>query len=154
VSPFSALDFTYRFRLDHADLALRRQEVTAAVGPTNLRLSLNYVQIDAIANAPNLQKRKQLSAVIQAGLTRYWSVQIIGTRDFAPVAGTTVGQIVGSTETLNSGVALTYRDECVTLIGSVMQSGIRNGDVVPGTSLLFTVVFKNLGDVGTKVASF
>lgn len=154
VSPVPALDFTYRFRLDDTDLALRRQEIAASMGPSNLRLSLNYTQIEAIANAPNLQKRKQLSAVLQAGLTRYWSVQLLGTRDFAPVAGTTVGQIIGTQESLNSGIALTYRDECVTFISSVTQSGVRVGDVVPGTSVLFSIVFKNLGDVGTKVASF
>ena len=68
----------------------------------------------------------------------------------APPAGTTV---VGTTETLASGIQLTYRDECVTFITSLTQSGIRNGDVLPGTSLLFTVAFKNLGDIGTKLAS-
>ena len=89
--------------------------------------------------------------MINAGLTRYWSMQLTGVRDFAglPPAGTTVGAV----ETLSSGIQLTYRDECITFITTLTQSGIRNGDVLPGTSLLFTVAFKNLGDIGTKLAS-
>lgn len=155
VSPAPYLDLIYRFRLDHADLGLRRQEVTAAVGPANLRMSLSYIQIEAIPGVPELPKRKQVVASLSAGLTRYWSVQLVGTRDFAPSpipgpAATTVG----TTETLNSGISLTYRDECIAFITSLTQSGIRTGDVKPGTALVFSVVFKNLGDVGTTLASF
>jgi LPS-assembly protein len=152
VSPAPYLDFIYRFRLDHEDLALRRQEVTTSTGPANLRLALSYIQIAAIPDVPDLQKRKQVAAILNAGLTRYWSMQLTGVRDFAgvPPAGTAT---VGTQETLASGIQLTYRDECVTFITTLSQSGIRNGDVLPGTSLLFTVAFKNLGDIGTKLAS-
>jgi hypothetical protein len=34
-----------------------------------------------------------------------------------------------------------------------MQSGIRVGDVRPGVSVLLTLVFKNLGEVGEKLLS-
>ena len=152
VSPVAALDFTYRFRLGNDDLALRRQEIAATVGPSNLRLGVNYIQIAPISNIPDLQKRKQLSASLNAALTRYWSIQLLGTRDFARTTPTVAS--VGTTETLTSGAQLIYRDECVSFITSLTQSGIRNGDVVPGTSLLFTIVFKNLGDIATKVADF
>ena len=36
----------------------------------------------------------------------------------------------------------------MAFIGAVTQSGIRNGDVTPGCSVLFSVVFKNLGEIG------
>jgi hypothetical protein len=35
----------------------------------------------------------------------------------------------------------------------VTQSGIRNGDVTPGVSVMFNVVFKNLGEIGGTLAS-
>jgi LPS-assembly protein len=152
-TPIPPFDLTYRFRLDHADLALRRQEISGSVGPSNLRVTLSYIQIDAIPDVPQLQKRKQLAAIVNAGLTRYWSLQLLGTRDFSATPATAVGQTVGTTEALNTGVTLTYRDECVAFVTSVTQSGIRNGDVVPGTSVIFTIVLKNLGDIGAKVAS-
>ena len=155
ISPGPLVDFTYGFRLGYDNLAMRRQEIGTNFGPANFRVSLSYVQIAEIAAAPSLQKRKQLAAVIDTNLTRYWSMQLLGTRDFAPApTASVVGQTLGTTETLNSGIALTYRDECVAFVTSLTQSGIRSGDAVPGTSLMFTIVFKNLGDVGTKLLSF
>jgi LPS-assembly protein len=153
ITPMPLFDLTYRFRLDHDDLAMRRQEVSGTVGPSSLRISVNYTQIAEIANVPNLQKRKQLSGTVTASLTRYWSLQLVGTRDFSPTPTSVVGQTVGTTEALYTSAQLIYRDECFGFITSVTQSGVRNGDVVPGTSVLVSLVFKNLGDIGTKVAS-
>jgi LPS-assembly protein len=151
LSPGPYLDLIYRFRLDHEDLALRRQEAVISTGPAALRLSLSYLQIAAIPNVPELPKEKQIVGSLSAQLTRYWSVQLQATRDLAPsvpvtATGTPINT-VGTTETLYSGAAVTYRDECLALVASVTQSGIANGDVRPGTSFLFTIVFKNLGDV-------
>jgi LPS-assembly protein len=150
VSPAPYLDFTYRFRLDHDDLALRRQEIIAAAGPSNLRVGLNYLQVTALPDLPELPKTKQLTGSITAQLTRYWSLQLQETRSFVPsipvtASGTPVTSI-GTTDALYSGAAITYRDECLALVGSVTRSGILDGDVRPGTSYLLTVVFKNLGD--------
>ena len=158
LSPTPYLDLVYRFRLDHADLALRRQEVVASVGPSNLRLGLSYLQIAAIPTIP-LPAQRQISATLQAQLTRYWSLQLLETRNLgsaaAPVtaAGTPITTL-STTATLNSGLALTYRDECVAFVTSLTQSGIVVGDVKPGTSLVFTIVFKNLGDIGSTLATF
>jgi LPS-assembly protein len=159
LSPNPYLDLVYRFRLDHADLALRSQEVSASLGPSNLRLGLNYLQIAAIPNLPQVPKQTQISATLSAQLTRYWSLQLLETRDLGntilptTAAGTPITTVT-STATLNSGIALTYRDECVAFITSLTQSGITNGDVRPGTSLVFTIVFKNLGDIGSTLATF
>jgi LPS-assembly protein len=158
LTPNPYLDLVYRFRLDRADLALRRQEVTASMGPNNLRLGLSYLQIAAIPNI-QLPSQRQISATLSAQLTRYWSLQLLQTRNLGTVAtpvtaaGTPITTLT-STDTLNSGVALTYRDECVAFITSLTQSGITNGDVRPGTSLVFTIVFKNLGDIGSTLATF
>ncbi|HET7593827.1 MAG TPA: LPS assembly protein LptD [Stellaceae bacterium] len=158
LSPNPYLDLVYRFRLDHADLALRRQEISGTVGPSNLRLGLSYLQIAAIPSI-QLPSQRQISATLSAQLTRYWSMQLLETRNLgtAPVPVTATGTpltTVGTTQTLNSGIALTYRDECVAFITSLTQSGIVNGDVKPGTSLVFTIVFKNLGDIGSTLATF
>jgi hypothetical protein len=42
----------------------------------------------------------------------------------------------------------------MAFVGQITQSGITNGAVTPGVSVLFSVVFKNLGEVGGTVASF
>ena len=41
----------------------------------------------------------------------------------------------------------------MAFIGSVTQSGIRSGDVKPGVSVMFSVVFKNLGEIGGTLLS-
>jgi LPS-assembly protein len=133
--------------------------LAGSLGPSNLRLGLSYLQISAIPNLPQVPKQTQISATLTAQLTRYWSLQLLETRDLGntilptTAAGTPVTTVT-STATLNSGVALTYRDECVAFITSLTQSGITNGDVKPGTSLVFTIVFKNLGDIGSTLATF
>lgn len=158
LSPAPYLDLIYRFRLDHADLAMRRQEVAGSVGPTNLRLGLSYLQINATPGVPQLPARRQISATLSAQFTRYWSMQLQETRDLTPTTPVTATgtpiTTIGSTQTLNSGIALTYRDECVAFVTALTQSGIVNGDVRPGTSLVFTIVFKNLGDISSTLASF
>jgi LPS-assembly protein len=151
ISPGPYLDLIYRFRLDGRDLALRRQEATVSAGPHNLRLSGTYLQVTAVPNVPQLPKVKEIVGNLSAQLTQYWSVQLQGVVELAaslPVtaAGTPISTL-GTTETLNSGVAVTYRSECLALVASVSQSGVVTGDVRPGTSFLFTIVFKNLGDV-------
>jgi LPS-assembly protein len=154
VAPGGYLNFTYDFRLGYDDLALRSQEIGASFGPSALNFSTYYLQIAPVSDAPTLQKRKEVVGVINTTLTRYWSLQLYGTFEFSPVPSSIVGQTVGTTETLYNGINLTYRDECIAFVASLAQSGIRSGDAVPGTSVLFTVVFKNLGNIGTKLAAF
>jgi LPS-assembly protein len=153
ISPTSLIDFTYRFRLGYDDLAMRRQEVGTGLGPSNLRLGINYIQVAQIPNALDLQKVKEISATLNMGLTRYWSLQLLGTYDFSSTPLSTLGQLVGTTEVLNQGIMLTYRDDCFTVVTSLTESGIRSGDALPGTSVLVSLVFKNIGDFGTKLAT-
>jgi LPS-assembly protein len=154
VSPVPSFNVTYQFRLGNTDLAMHSQEVGATLGPSNFRISANYLQIAQIADAPDLQKRKQISAVISTNLTRYWSLQLVGVHDFSPVpTATPVGQILGTQESLYNGATLTYRDECVAFITSLTQSGVRSGDAIPGTTLIFSIAFKNLGDITNTLYS-
>jgi LPS-assembly protein len=136
VSPQPYLDLVYRFRLDSQTLASRRQEVDATGGPQSLRLKLGFIDIAQDPLVPDVEKRRQITGQAVAALTQYWSVAVFGTRDI----GTT-------TTTLNSGIATTYRDECVTFSAALTHTGTRDRDVVPGTTILFSVIFKNLGEV-------
>ena len=142
-TPNQFLDFIYRFRLDQRDLAVRRQEVSVHGGPDSLRASLGFISIKAIPGlASAATAGTQVTASVDAQLTRYWSVSVNDTRD-----------VGNGGATINSGVALTYRDDCFAVVTAVTQSGIRVGDVRPGVSVLLTLVFKNLGEIGEKVLS-
>jgi hypothetical protein len=89
-------------------------------------------------------------------LTRYWSLKGTETLNLAStdtiINGVTTPQPSGSS--VYSSLAAVYQDECMAFIASITQSGIRSGDVTPGISVMFSVVFKDLGEIGGNVASF
>jgi len=99
-------------------------------------------------------KREQLNFNVTAKLTRYWSLQgsqtVNLTNSTTFVNGVATPSSAGAS--LYASLSAIYQDECMAFIGSVTQSGIRNGDVTPGVSVLFSVVFKNLGEIGGTVA--
>jgi len=136
ISPSPFLDLIYRFRLDSQDLSSRRQEVTATGGPQSLRLSFGFIDIPLDPLVPDLQERRQITGSAVAEITRYWKVAVFGTRD-----------VGSSTKSLNSGVAVTYRDECLTFMGAFTHSGTRDRDVKPGNTVLVSLILKNLGEV-------
>jgi LPS-assembly protein len=166
LSPNSYLDLVYRFRLDKSTLSNKTQEVGINAGPENLRVGLNYLlippqQLNQVVTNPLsgqtvlFGKREQVNVSLTAKLTRYWSL-----------AGSETVNLTNSTNLINGVVtpqsnntslyataAAIYQDECMAFIGSVTQSGIRSGDVTPGVSVMFSVVFKNLGEIGGTLLS-
>ncbi len=164
LSPNSYLDLIYRFRFDTSPLADRVQQVGVSAGPASLRVSSSFVYLPAelqsqvVTNPTTGQnvlygKREQLTFGATAKLTRYWSLQAAQTINLT--SSTTLVNGVAtppaSSASLNASLAAIYQDECMAFIGSVTQSGIRNGDVTPGVAVLFSVVFKNLGEIGGTV---
>jgi LPS-assembly protein len=166
LSPSSYLDLIYRFRLSKSDLSNRAQEVGIAAGPQSLRLGINYLLLPAqqenqvVTNTASgqsvlLGKREQLSLSATAKLTRYWSLAASETINLTNSTNLVNGisQPQSNSNSLYATLAAIYQDECMAFISSVTQSGIRSGDVTPGVSVMFSVVFKNLGEIGGTVLS-
>ena len=166
LSPVSYLDLIYRFRLDRSTLDNRTQEVGVNAGPQNLRIGLNYLlvprqqQNDVVTDVANGEsvlfgKREQLSMNMTAKLTRYWSLAGSETINLTNSSNLINGVLTpqSSSASLYATLSAIYQDECMSFIASVTQSGIRSGDVTPGVSVLFSVLFKNLGEFGGTVAS-
>jgi LPS-assembly protein len=166
LSPVSYLDLIYRFRFDTSPLANRVQQVGISAGPSSLRVSGSYIylppqlQSQVVTNPATGQnvlygKREQLAFTVTGKLTRYWSLQgsqtINLTNSTTLVNGVATPSAAGAS--LYSSLSAIYQDECMAFIGTVTQSGIRNGDVTPGVSVLFSVVFKNLGEIGGSLLS-
>jgi LPS-assembly protein len=166
LSPNPYLDVIYRFRFNTAPFSNRNQQVGVSAGPQSLRVSGNFVylpaqlQSDVVTNPSTGQnviygRREQLSFSLTAKLTRYWSMQASETINLTNNA-TLVNNVPtpqASSSSLYGSLSAIYQDECMAFIGAVTQSGIRSGDVTPGYSVLFSVVFKNLGEIGGAVAS-
>lgn len=166
LSPSSYLDLIYRFRFDKSTLTNRSQEVGLSAGPQNLRVGISYLlmppqqQSEVVTDLATGQsvlygKREQLTVNLTTKLTRYWSLagaETINLTDSTNLING-VSSPQSSSTSLYATLAAIYQDECMAFIGSVTQSGIRNGDVTPGVSVLFSVVFKNLGEIGGTVLS-
>jgi len=166
LSPVSYLDLIYRFRFDTSPLADRVQQVGVNAGPQSLRLSGSFIYLPAqlqgqlVSNPATGQnvlygKREQLNFTATARLTRFWSLQASQTVNLTN-STTIVNGVATPTSagaSLYASLSAIYQDECMAFIGTVTQSGIRNGDVTPGVAVLFSVVFKNLGEIGGTVAS-
>ena len=166
LSPSSYLDLIYRFRLDNNTLANRTQEVGVSVGPQNLRVGVNYLlappqELDEVVTSPVTGqtilygKREQLTFNVTTRLTQYWSLAGSQTLNLTDSKNLIDGvpQPQSNGLSLYATLAAIYQDECMAFIGSVSQSGIRNGDVKPGVSVMFNVVFKNLGEIGGTLLS-
>jgi LPS-assembly protein len=166
LSPNSYLDLVYRFRFSTSPLSNRNQQVGVSAGPQSLRLSANFVYLPAqvqgeqVTNLATGQsvlygKREQISFDVTAKLTRYWSLRVADTINLTS-STTLVNNVptpLASSASLYGSLSAIYQDECMAFIGAVTQSGIRSGDVFPGYSVLFSLVFKNLGEIGGTVAS-
>jgi LPS-assembly protein len=165
-SPSSYLDLIYRFRLDKSSLNRQMQEVGVSAGPTNLRVSANYlyapaqqpseVVTDPVTSQTLLYgKREQVSFTVKAQLTRYWALtgsQTLNLTDSENIInGVATPQSTGAS--IYASLAAIYQDECMAFIGSLSQSGIRNGDVKPGVAVMFNIVFKNLGEINGTLFS-
>ncbi|HTT79483.1 MAG TPA: LPS assembly protein LptD [Stellaceae bacterium] len=165
LSPVKYLDLIYHFRLDKATLANRSQEVTVGAGPANLRFGVNFLlepaqQPDEAVTLPTtggsilLGKREQVTFSTQIHLTRYWSLAGSETLNLTNSSNLVNGiaQPQSTSNSLYATASAIYQDECMAFIGTVTQSGIINGDVKPGVSVIFSVVFKNIGEIGGTVA--
>ena len=166
LSPSAYLDLIYRFRLDGNTLAYHEQQAAIWAGPQNFRVGATYVLVpaqvasDVVTNPTTGQsvlygKQEQLTFAATAKLTRYWSLQGTETLNLTNSANIVNGVATpeSNNTSLYASLSAIYQDECMAFVGAVTQSGIRNGAVTPGYSVLFSVVFKNIGEVGSTVAT-
>jgi LPS-assembly protein len=167
LQPSSYLDLIYRFRIGNAggpDSAL--QQATVAAGPANLRLSGTFIYVPPQAPSSVLNssatgisviygKQQQLTFSATAKLTRYWSMQGTETLNLTATSNIVNGVVtpVAANTSLYASLSAIYQDECMAFVGAITQSGIHNGAVTPGYSVLFSVVLKNIGEIGGTIAS-
>ena len=164
LSPNRYLDLIYRFRLDKDTLDNRLQEVGFVTGPQAFRVAANYLLIPAelpsqVITVPGsgqtilYGRREQLNVNATLKLSQYWSVVGVETLNLSNssniVNGVSTPQ--SNSASLNASLSALYQDECMGFIATLSQSGIRNGDVTPGYSVLLSVVFKNIGEIGGNV---
>jgi len=131
----SPLTVDYRFRIDNADLAPQRNELSATFGYPILKFRTNYLFIRQQSPTDEFQDREQLDGAVTSQITKNWSIGASVLRDLA------------TDDTLSTAYNLTYEDSCLTLYTSFTRSFTRDRDVIPTDTLFFRVSLKTLGGV-------
>lgn len=145
VSPTRFVNALYRFRLDKDDLAPRRNELEATLGVPKFRLNINYLSIDQ-QNSNDLldpedkfRDREEVTVGFSSQATKRWRFGANTRNDLTDGGGS-----------LRHRAFLNYEDECFYFQVDYSRTFTRDRDVKPSDSLLFRVVFKTLGEVGTS----
>lgn len=142
ISPNNMLDFLYRFRFNAEDMRWRRSEVTMGVG-SRYRLDLTYLFFDEEKSTSQFGDREEISGTLSVGLTDHWRAFAGARRNLAePNEGF-----------VSLGGGLTYSDECLIFMTSVSRRFTQDRDLVPSTTILFQLVFKNLGEIRSSSGS-
>jgi len=137
VSPRRYIDLTYRFRLDHANLATNRDELSAsvAVGPRS-SVSVSYLRFAKPVVDVSTQRTEQVATSSLLAITEYWNL-------YAAYAYDLVQQ-----QSRIGRVGAYYRDECFAILLSVDETFQSDRDISKGLSVLLRFGLKYLGDFG------
>ena len=136
ISPSGNFQVQYRFRLNEDGFGFQREELSTSIGPKLLNLQTSYVFFDKLNPAYPFDQRQQLQSTLSVQLTPTWSTNIYTIENLGQQAGN-----------LQSGMRLTYEDECFLL---TVDGGDRNTTskiFSLGHYLSLRIVFKTLGQL-------
>ena len=137
--------FTYRFRIDKDDLALRRSEVDATVGSDSTYATVGYLKLNRdISILEDLQDREELRAAGRVQFKRFWSVFGSTVIDLTDRAEDPLSTANGFSP-IRHRLGVAYEDDCLEL-GLTWKRDYRStGDARRGNSFLLTLALKGLG---------
>lgn len=130
------LRLRYAMRLDYRAFVPRQNQLDGRIGPDRLNLQGNYTFTHKNASYL-LEPREQVMLRLNTKWTPMWSTYVAGTRDLK------------SGGTLAQGAGIRYEDECFAVDTSYTRTFYRDRDIVPQTTVQFTVSLKTLGSVST-----
>ena len=145
ISPTQYVNALSRFRLDKGDLTPKRNEVEATVGVPKFRLKVDYLSMDQqnltdiLDPEDEFRDREEITVGFTSQATKRWRFGADTRRDLTSSGGS-----------LRHGAFLSYEDECFQFQVDYARTFTRDRDVKPSDTILFRVVFKTLGEVGTS----
>jgi LPS-assembly protein len=126
-----------RLLMDRVHFMPRQNEFYAQLGKPVLNLQTLYTLLPRLPNDPQSVKGKQLTLTLNSQFHKNWNAFVTATRQLG----------VNDGGALSHGAGLGYTDECFTLSTTLTRTFFKDRDIKPGTTLLFRVVFKNIGEV-------
>jgi len=142
-SPAEWLNANYGFRLAQSDLSPQRQDALVSVGEPIFKPSARYIQAyETDLTTGLIDQVRQVTLGISSTFEKFWTVTGTHTQAFDPSPGPR-----------NTGVAVTYVDECIAYGVNLSRDDTSRVDISSGTSVSFHLFLKNLGGMHTDSAS-
>lgn len=136
--PVEYFDLLYRVRLDKDNLAPRRSELDATIGPPALQFDISYLDLSDESDQGEFDRREELRIGVRSRLTEYWSAFASHQRD------------LDADQSLKTEAGITYHDECFLIEAVAARSFFEDRDIEPEDSIFFRVVLKHLGEFGSS----
>jgi len=139
------LSLTHRFRLDKDSLAIRRNEIDAAIGTQRNYLEIGYLRLDRdIQTVEDLQDREEIRAAGRFTIGRYWSVFGSGVFNLTSTAEDPIFSPDGF-EPIRTRLGVAYTDDCLEFGATWRRDFITAGDAERGNSFQLFFALRNLG---------
>jgi LPS-assembly protein len=143
VQPTAWLDLTGRGRFDGEGLDTRLLDGTATLSLGRVTLTGGYLQSFPAPGLTPARPRREVSAGVTGRLTDTWRATAFGRYDLDLGRG------------VAAGLSATYEDECLIFdmrfTRRFAEDPVTGRDSPGGTTLLFRIGFKTIGDLGLRL---
>jgi LPS-assembly protein len=136
VIPSEHLALSYRTRLDRETFSTRLADASVTLSGFGRYLTVSYLTAPAQPEALQPTARRELGATLGGRIWGNWSGWVGARRDLAREA------------MVQSYAGLRYEDECFAFVATYLRRFTTTSTLGAGTDLIFTVVFKTVGEIG------
>lgn len=140
VAPSPNLNMGYRYRLAHDSGSIRRSEIFTQIGAAPLNLNLSYVYYPKHGESSAFDQRQQIRGSFSSRISKNWRAGVYTTRNIGPDSGN-----------LNTGLDITYEDECLLVSTEIGKRDTTVRTVTAGEYVIMRFVFKTLAEFPVSV---
>ncbi|MDE0391161.1 MAG: LPS assembly protein LptD [Rhodospirillales bacterium] len=135
IQPSPLIDLSLRFRLDHRDASIRRNEIDLAAGPSWLRGRIGFADLDrqTTGTMESVPGGREAFLGFTTKPFDHWTFSSRIRRD------------VEDNASINWRAGLSYEDECIVINTGLSRSFTRDRDIEPDTVWLLSVILKQAG---------
>lgn len=140
------LNFTYRFRIDKDNLAVRRNEIDATIGGRRTYATIGYLRLNRNIDPSieDLRDREEIRVGGRVQFARYWSIFGSAIVDLTNRAEDPLSQADGF-DPIRHRLGILYDDDCIELGVTWRRDYETTGDARRGNTFLIRVALRNLG---------
>lgn len=139
------LNVTHRFRLDKDNLAIRRNEIDAAIGSRRTYVEVGYLRLNRdIQTVEDLRDREELRVAARVAVGRRWSAFGSAVVNLTDADEDPVFQPDGF-EPIRTRLGVAYQDDCIEFGATWRRDFIDAGDARRGNTFQLFFALRNLG---------